>query len=121
MPTELIPAGVSLAGGLLSSGGGSTTQPGIPADLRGTRSNQIDLLNYFLGFGPGPGQPQGNTGAGGQGGPARPQTTTRGYAPGTNAQNPGLGGAYGGEAAAGEGREEAIFGICVAEFGAGFG
>lgn len=98
MPTELIPTAVSVAGGLLSSGGGST-QPGIPSDLRGTRSNQIDLLNYFLGFGPGPGQPQGNTGAGGQGGPARPQAPTRGYAPGTNAQNPGLGGAYGGGAA----------------------
>lgn len=117
MPTELIPTAVSVAGGLLSSGGGST-QPGIPSDLRGTRANQIDLLNYFLGFGPGPGQPQGNTGAGGQGGPSRPggapgegrtnpglggAAPTRGYAPGTNAQNPSLGGAYGGGAAAGMG------------------
>ena len=67
MPTELIPTAVSVAGGLLSSGGGST-QPGIPADLRGTRANQIDLLNYFLGFG-GPAQGGGSrAGGGGAGG-----------------------------------------------------
>lgn len=71
-----IGAGVGIAGELF--GGGGTTKAAVPNDLRGMRSEQIDLLRYLLGFG-GTGKPQ--TAGGGRGSQpgGRPQ---RGFAPG---------------------------------------
>lgn len=85
-----IAAGGAVLGAMGGGQQGTSTRVVIPPDMRGTRQYQIDLLNWLTG-GPvaGQGQPS-------QQQPSRTPQPTRGYAPGTNAQNPGLGGSYGG-------------------------
>lgn len=73
MPAAVLPAlitaGGAVAGGLVGGGGASNAQPVLPRDLQGQRSNNIQLLNYLLGFGNGQGgggaSPFGGNGAGG--------------------------------------------------------
>ena len=58
--TGAITAGAGLIGALGGGGGGGQAQAAVPADMMGLRQQQIQLLQYLLGFGGGPGSPMGN-------------------------------------------------------------